>query len=122
MKLLSFIPTKIAILLLLSLGVFLGRLEYVQYKNKRSIEKEKQKILGQIEQLSQKNQELSRSLSYLSSPGFKEHIAREQLNLKKDGEAVYSFSQNPGNAPLNTNPLNTKSNSEKWLEYFFGTH
>ena len=86
------------------------------------MEKEKQKLAQQAQGLEQKNKELSDSLLYLNSSGFKERVARQQLNLKKQGEVVYNFGQNTGgvNTQETDQGVNKSGNFQKWLEYFFG--
>jgi cell division protein FtsB len=90
--------SKVTFLILLILAAFLGRQKYQQYKQNQLIEKEKQKIIAQINSLNKKNQEISNSLEYFKSESFKQRVAREQLNLKQPGEQVYSFKEANENA------------------------
>ncbi len=105
------------------LAVFLGflcNIKYKQWASQKAIEKEKTSLALQADQLDKKNQELDQSLSYLNSQSFKERVARQQLNLKKDGETVYNFS-NPQVSPGDdgANQKSGKSNIQKWWEYFY---
>jgi cell division protein DivIC len=111
------LSSKITILALLGLLVFLGNIKFKQWKDKQEIEKEKQNLLVQADLLQKKNTELSQSLQYLNSPSFKERVARQQLGLKKDGETIYSF----GETQVLTSAENTpkESNTKKWWNYFF---
>ncbi len=113
------ISSRLAIATLIILLIFLVDLKYKQWKNQQEIEKQKQNLLAQADTLQKKNNELNQSLQYLNSPSFKERVAREQLNLKKDGEIVYSFGDAPDQAPQNTPPEIKTSNVQKWWDYFF---
>ena len=113
----SLLSTKLAVVLLLGLVVFLANLRFQQWRAQRAIESEKQAIAAQAETLEKKNRDLNQSLSYLNTPDFKERVARQQLNLKKNGEVVYSFSEDQASS----SPTQTKTasnNFQKWLEYF----
>lgn len=114
------LSSKAGFVALFLLAIFFGNLKYNQYKTKKAIEREKQNLISQANSLGKKNRELGESLNYLNSKNFKEKIAREQLNLKKEGESVYSFTESKtlqGNSLASD--INTKTNYEKWLEYFF---
>src|SRR6185295_6005726 len=89
------ISSKFALFCMLLLLLFLGDLKFRQWQSQRQIEKEKQALETQAAALQKKNDDLSSSLQYLSSPSFKERVARQQLDLKKEGEQVYSFSDAP---------------------------
>src|SRR3989344_446108 len=112
--------SKIVLLGLVVLLGFLGSLKYRQWRDQKSIEKEKQSLQQQTDALEKKNKELENSLSYLNSSSFKERVARQQLNLKKTGEIVYSFSENSGADDGGTSALANKKigNLEKWWNYF----
>ena len=114
------LSSKIAILALLILAGFFGNLKFKQWQSQKQIEQEKQKLQSQAEALQKKNDELNLSLSYLNSPDFKERVARQQLNLKKQGETVYTFGDLPGNAGLDE-AEQKNGNAKKWRDHFFGT-
>jgi cell division protein FtsB len=112
------LTSRLSLLLLGFLALFLGSVRYGQWKNEKAVEKEKQSLQLQISGLEQKNNELSKSLSYLGSSDFKERLAREQLNLKKDGEIVFGFTDVAATVSSDTD--NSKiPNYEKWIQYFF---
>jgi cell division protein FtsB len=114
------ITAKLGILFLIFVTAFLTNLKYKQFKTQKAIETEKNNLLEQSEILNKKNRELEESLSYLTSENFKEKIAREQLNLKKEGETAYSFTEKKILVTdLIENQKQKKPNYEKWLEYFF---
>lgn len=119
MEIKKLISSKIFVAALVALSLFLGYMKFRQYQAQRAVENEKQKLAEQISSLESKNQELSDSLSYLNSSSFKERVARQQLNLKREGETVYSFG---GDASPTQQPKTSDqdgSNFQKWLNYFF---
>ena len=104
--------------------VFLLVVSFGQFRNRRGIQKEIDALTKQADQIQKNNQEVQNFIAYLKTDSYKEQAARQQLNLKKEGEVVYSFS---GLAP-ETEVVSTeaqakedfakKSNAEKWLAYF----
>lgn len=112
------LSSKLAIAALLILLLFLADLKYKQWQSQKEIEKQKLALLEQADSLQKKNDELNQSLQYLSSPDFKERVARQQLSLKKDGETVYSFGALPEASAPDAN-IQTEPNAKKWWDYFF---
>lgn len=111
------LSSKFAVFCLFLLLIFLGDLKFRQWQSQRQIDLQKQSLETQASALQKKNDDLAQSLEYLSSPSFKERVAREQLNLKKDGEQVYSFSDGPAASP--GSGQDKVSNAQKWWDYFF---
>lgn len=117
------LSSKITLVLLVAFFLFLGNLRYAQWKNQAAIQKERKDLQQQISSLSEKNQNLSDSLSYLGSNDFKERTARQQLNLKRDGEVVFGFTDAPPTIqPQTAAQTSGGPNYEKWVEYFFGSN
>lgn len=111
--------SKIIVILLIILAGFLGQQKFRQYRLQSAIENEKQKLLSQLNELEGKNAELNQTLGYLNSKNYKETIARQQLNMQKEGEIVYNFSENPNKEiSSNTDTENRTSNFQKWVNYF----
>lgn len=108
--------------LLLCLAVFLGVLKFQQNQSQKAIEREKQSLLEQAQELEQNNKDLSDSLELISSQAYREKIARQQLNVKREGEVVYTFSENPSLVAMvqPTEAETTGSNASQWWNYFFG--
>lgn len=100
----------------------MAKIKYTQWKNQNEIEKQKFNLLSQNEILTKRNNELTQSLKYLNSTSFKERVAREELNLKKEGEVVYSFGNEKENTELTPKQTDGVSNFEKWWNYFFYNH
>ncbi len=116
-------PKKLAILVcvLIASTIVFGKMHYNQWQKKRQIASEIKALTGQQQSLQQKNQELAESLAYLSSGNYKERIARQQLNLKKDGEVVYNFNE-PQVAGASTEAppkIGAGTRVKEWWLYFF---
>lgn len=116
------ISSKITIFGLIIFLIFMANLKYKQYKNQKAIETQKRSLLAQTESLQKKNNELNESLQYLNSTSFKERVAREQLNLKKDGEIVYSFGTEKNVEQVIQNTEQANSNFQKWWNYIFSSN
>lgn len=109
--------SKSTIIALIFLTAFLGQQKFRQYRLQQEIKKEKQNLQAQSGELESKNLELQKTLSYLNSEGYKELVARQQLNMQKDGEIVYSFSEGPAPEQAGVSEDN-KSNFQKWVDFF----
>lgn len=106
---------------LIAVASVFGKMHFSQWQKKRQIAAEIKALTGQQESLQQKNQELAESLAYLTSGNYKEKIARQQLNLKKDGEVVYNFNE-PQVAGVTTEAPPEPQSSDRlkeWWLYFF---
>ncbi|HYV33669.1 MAG TPA: septum formation initiator family protein [Candidatus Limnocylindria bacterium] len=112
------ISSKIAIVALLGLALFLGDLKFKQWQSQREIEKQAQSLVAQTDALQKKNDQLNQSLQYLNSTGAKEHVAREQLGYKKNGEVVYGFINVAPNTQ-DSQAAPKQDNVQKWWDYFF---
>ncbi len=113
------ISSKIVIIGLFIFFLFMLDLKYQQWKNQKEVEKQKQNLVAQTDTFKKKNDELNQSLQYLNSTSFKERVAREQLNLKKEGETVYSFDIEKVEDADITSPEQKDTNMIKWWNYFF---
>jgi cell division protein FtsB len=113
------LSSKLAFFCLLVIAAFLANIKYKQWQSQKAIDKEKQALIKQAADFEQKNADLKNSLTYLSSADYKEKAAKTQLNLKREGEQVYSFIdiQNPQND--NLLPKDNKPNYQKWIQFFF---
>lgn len=113
------LSTKTALLLLAFLAAFFGYLRWQQYRQRMSIETEKNNLEAQIAGVEKKNQEMEAQIKYLSSLSSKEKVAREQLNLKKQGERIYSFTlEDRAQALVAGASTGNESNPVKWWRYF----
>ncbi len=114
------LSSKLAIFSLLALLGFFGQIKYKQWQSQKAIDKQRQTLQAQADELQKENEDLNESLKYLNSPAFKERVARQQLGLKKDGENVYSFSESAGQPEiLGAETSKKELNISKWWNYFF---
>jgi cell division protein FtsB len=116
------LSSKFAVGLLIVILAFLVNSEYKQWRQTQAVKALKNDLLKQANLQNQKNQELADSINFINSDDFKEQVARQQLNLKKNGEVVYSFTPDQDEATgteQNTVAVAAVSNPEKWWHYFF---
>lgn len=85
---------------------------------KTEVEKEIEELKARSEEVNKQNQDLAQLINYLNTDTFKERQAREQLNLKKEGEYVVAL---PKGSELSetTDSEGQISNPRKWFNYFF---
>ncbi len=108
---------------------------------RHSIQKEINSLSGQASDLQKNNKDLQDFIAYLKTDSYKQVAARQQLNLQKPGEVVYSFTDqqsaqssapapsygtngilnfgSPSVAPVSTSA--PKANFSNWLKYFFNS-
>ncbi len=113
------LSSKITIVGLLILLAFLSDWKYKQWSSEKLIQKQKQDLQQQADALQKKNNELSQSLQDFNSLSFKESVARRQLNLKKQGEQVYTFMDAAAAGQMQNQNSQGRGNAKKWLDYFF---
>lgn len=104
--------------------VFMAVIEIRQFREKSKVRQEIKNLTQQAEQIEQKNKDLTNFIAYLKTEGYKQRAAREQLNLKKEGELVYSIPLENKNVKYENskgnNNQNESANYIKWWKYFFG--
>lgn len=110
--------SKSVLIALVALSVFLGQQKFRQYRLQKAIETEKLGLESKLKELQGKNMQLTETLSFLDSPDYKELVARQQLNMQKAGEFVYSFSEKSEDNSTEVDPNADKSNFQKWSDYF----
>ena len=84
-------PQKTLASLLLILIVVLARGVVKQSQSKKELSSKLQDLKNEIQQLKQKKQSLLSEISKAQKEAYFEKIARENLNLKKQGEKVVAF-------------------------------
>lgn len=115
----------IGIGLLLALGYAVSRQAWKNYQ----ITQEIAQLEKDITSLEKRNSDLGGLITYLGSPQYQELAAKERLGLKKDGEKVIGLpdinvaddvaeEQVSGGGAIDSS--DTRSNSQKWWDYFFG--
>lgn len=121
--------SNILLFICLFLIVFFSSNLIRDYLNKKQLNKEIDKLQQKINDLTDKNDQLTNLIGYLKSPEYLEEEARIKLNKKKPGEEVIIV---PNNIELDDTPtvlkindnkmINNKLNNnlKKWWQYFFG--
>jgi cell division protein FtsB len=108
----------ITVLLVLVLGA-VAFVTFELYMQKRQVDIEIARLTEQSDSLSKDNGQLSELIKYLDTPEYKEREAREKLNLKKPGEEVVVLPEGANNGEVASAQAETRSNPEKWFNYFF---
>ncbi len=116
---LNFLKTKIGTVVLSLALVGVGFLTLNSLLAKYRIDKQIRQLQARADQVQGQNQSLSDLVNYLNTDQYKEKVAREQLNLKKDGEYVVALPQNQQEQVAAASTETQKSNTEKWFNYFF---
>ncbi len=118
------LSSKITIFFLASLLLFFGALKFRQLEKQKAIREEKNKLIEQENSLKKRNEDLLGTLANLNSDSYKERVAREELNLKREGEFVYNFSniEESSNEKPKTSFQPGESNPVKWWNYFFNNN
>ncbi|EKE16276.1 MAG: hypothetical protein ACD_11C00021G0005 [uncultured bacterium] len=95
----------------------------------RKIDNEIEGLKQEAEKIKEDNDALKDKIAYFETNEFKERVAKEKLNLKKENENVVAIKQNPvaieEKSPIiSINKSETEDdNSEeyvKWWNFFFG--
>lgn len=100
--------------------------------NKRELQKNIDELSVKVNELKQRNTDLSSMISYFQSMDFVEQEARTKLNFRKPGENIIIVAGsmenktgqviNDGEISLNTQEnllVNKETNPQKWWSYFF---
>jgi len=61
------------------------------YLRRRELERENERLTGEVSELRRENEKLKRDLKNLDDPAAVEKLAREELGLVKNGETIYRF-------------------------------
>ena len=118
-----------SLILLIFICIALGKAIY----RRHAIQREIQVIRQEIEKAEGKNKELSELIGYFSTDAFKEKMARQKLNLQREGETVVAIpvkKKSDETMILGTNDNGQDSsaggvqaanisNPHKWWYYFF---
>lgn len=119
-KTLEFINSKLVFTVLLLIFIGLLWLQFEQWRERRSINREISELQKQEQLLQQQNQQLEQSLKFFASDAYKEQVARQQLGLQKEGEIAINFPK-PGELlpEVTADPTVQKSNPHKWWSFLF---
>jgi cell division protein FtsL len=122
-KLISGLFFVAGLVILISIGVSLGKETY----RKRQVQKEIENLQSQIKRLDQENGELNNLIAYFSTSQFQEKEAREKLNLQKNNEQMIILRKDlaaknqlqPEKEPAPVADDDRSPNWRKWLNFFF---
>lgn len=114
------ISSKLAIVALCALLFFLSVIKFKQFQAQAGINKLKNNLLQQQSLGQKKNHDLQDTLNYLNSDNFKDQVARQQLNLQKQGELVYNFTESSATATAQAVGFGEQSDPKLWWQFFFG--
>lgn len=115
-----------AIIILIALGLFLGRVIHKKYE----VSQEIRSIQDRKEELVQENERLQDLLEYLKTDTYKDRVAREDLGLQREGETVVVISEGEDVVIPEEQLLEDKPAEEdlvyvptyrKWWNYFFAS-
>lgn len=119
--------SKIFFLLILLIIGYLGYASVNAFLEKKEINDSLASLNAEIEEMKAKKEELKENEEYYSSQEFLEKEARRLLNYQKPGEEVIAVipskeirSSREVVFQFQEEELKELSNSQKWLEYFFG--
>lgn len=86
---------------------------------KYAVDRQIAQLQSRADQIRGQNDQLSDLVKYLNTDQYREKAAREQLNLKKDGEFVVAIPQNQQEQVASASTEINLSNPQKWYNYFF---
>jgi cell division protein FtsB len=106
-----------SIVLIIAISIPLGK----SLSKQRSADKEIAEVQKEIANIENKNQDLTKLVSYLGTDDFIEEQARLNLNLKKQGENVVVIKDLASSTQTeDVNAAKTQQkNMTKWKNYFF---
>lgn len=114
----SFVSNRFVLLLLVGSLSFLGFSQYKQWQQRQKINAQIRSLKEEANAVEEKNKQLEDSLQYLSSSGASERLARQQMNMKKEGEIPVVFVPNQSSESSTVAEPKLK-NWQLWWNYFF---
>ena len=113
----SKLGTLVLVVALGGAGVLAARAILQKY----TVDKQIAQLQARAQSISNDNQQLSDLVKYLNTDQYRQKAAREQLNLKKDGEYVVALPPDGTDqvASAATTAQTNLSNPQKWYHYFF---
>lgn len=112
---------RFVVVLLLGSLVVLGWSQYQKWQERKKVEKQIQALKAEAAQVDEKNKQLEESLKYLSTNAATERLARQQLNLKREGEIAVVFMANnrTGGAVSDSQQAPADPHWRLWWNHFF---
>lgn len=117
----SFMSNRFVVVLLVGSLVVLGWSQYHKWQERKKVEKQIEALKAEAAHVDEKNKQLEESLKYLSTNAATERLARQQLNLKREGEIAVVFMANtrPGSGDTPTAASAAVPNWKLWWDHFF---
>ncbi len=106
------------VLLLGSLAI-LSLSQYQKWEAQKKIQKQIDALKAESQEIGEKNAQLESSLQYLASAAATERLARQQLNMKKDGEVAVVFLAGAKEVSEQGTEAKQIPVWKQWWEYFF---
>ncbi|MFC1721630.1 septum formation initiator family protein [Patescibacteria group bacterium] len=115
-----------AIIILVILGLFLGRVIHKKYEVSQEIRNIKERKEGLVKE----NERLQDLLEYLKTDTYKDRVAREDLGLQREGETVVVISEGEDVIIPEEQLLEKQTEGKelvyvptyrKWWDYFFAS-
>ncbi len=111
---------RFVVVVLVGSLLVLGWSQYRKWQEREKVEKQIQALKAEASQVDEKNKQLEESLKYLSTNAATERLARQQLNMKRDGEIAVVFMANGGSRTSQPESQAVPvSNWRLWWEHFF---
>jgi cell division protein FtsB len=115
----SFIRSRVTTVLMSIALLFVMVLAAKILIQKYKIDQEVAKMQNQVQTIKKDNLQLGDLIKYFNTADYQEKAAREQLNLKKDGEFVVGLPQSDGAVSGVQTQAANSSNFKNWFNYFF---
>jgi len=126
----------IGLLAMASVGLLIGaffivRSGFEKHQQDQEVQKEINTLMEQAESLENKSTKLSEKIEYFKTSDFKEKLAKEKLNYKKEGEEMVVIKPSTladqreesivAEGVSDRQEESEIPNYKKWWNYFFGT-
>ncbi len=114
----DFLKSKLTTWLLAVVLVMVSLIATKILVQKNQIDSEIKKLQTQADTIHKNNEQLSGLIDYFATSQYQEKQAREQLNLKKEGEYVVVLPPDNQDPEAGTTKAE-QSNLHQWFAYFF---
>ncbi len=111
--------SRFVVVLLLGSLAILSLSQYQKWEAQKKIQKQIDALKAESQEIGEKNAQLESSLQYLASAAATERLARQQLNMKKDGEVAVVFLAGTKETAEQVAESKQIPVWKQWWEYFF---